>query len=133
MIVVYVLWVGTAVLLVAGVLAVNRPRGQRVVSDRELPVRSTVPPPPPPPRGGAGVARSDHGPAVVDRLVRERLVVTLKSGSAFSGVLYEADARYLALRGVVHYERTPEGGVVETPADGELFIAVTDVDYIQRP
>lgn len=77
------------------------------------------------------------GAAVVwpsrDRLVRSRLrdrvIVTLKSGVAFSGVLVEADAKSFILRDA--QALTPHDSPV--PVDGELVVARPDVDYLQRP
>lgn len=86
----------------------------------------------------AAVGLSGATAAVVwpsrDRLIRRRLrdqvVVTLKSGSAFRGVLFEADARSFVLRNV---EMLGQGDGVHIPVDGELMVARTDVEFVQRP
>lgn len=74
----------------------------------------------PPPAGGI--------PGLPARLVRERVIVTLKSGVAFGGVLYEADAHTLTLR-----EAEAFGGKETVPVDGEVIVLFRDVDYVQRP
>jgi len=71
----------------------------------------------------------------VRRLLRERLrhrvVVTLKTGEAFSGVLYAADAEVLILRDAEAI------GVGERRSnlvvDGEVLILRGDVSYMQIP
>lgn len=70
-----------------------------------------------------------------DRLLRERfcdkVVVTLKSGSAFSGVLFKADERALILRDTQALGVAPSGDHVAV--DGELILFRTDIDFLQRP
>lgn len=58
-------------------------------------------------------------------------MVTLKSGAAFSGVLYAQDARTLILRDV----QALAAGENQTnvPVDGELVLFIADVAYLQRP
>lgn len=73
--------------------------------------------------------------AVRDRLfsskVRELVIVTLKSQAAFRGVLYAYDERTLVLRDA---EMMP-GQLTAAPTlvDGEVLLARSEVDYIQRP
>jgi hypothetical protein len=66
----------------------------------------------------------------VDRLVRESVVVTLKSGGAFDGVLWESGPRGIVLRSAT---ALAVGGGDPIPVDGELFLFVADVAYIQKP
>lgn len=70
-----------------------------------------------------------------DRLLRERLcdkvVVTLKTGPAFSGVLFKVDDRAVILRDSQAVEGGPTGGPVGV--DGELILFRTDISYLQRP
>lgn len=61
--------------------------------------------------------------------LRHRVVVTLKSGAAFEGVLYEADSEALVLREAKQVNET-RGPV---PVDGELVLFRADVDYLQLP
>lgn len=69
-----------------------------------------------------------------DRLMRRRLretvVVTLKTGAAFKGALFEADARSFVLRNA---ELLGRPDVAPIPVDGELMVARADVEYVQRP
>lgn len=85
---------------------------------------------------GTGAVGALSGVAVCwpsrDRLmrsrVRDRVVVTLKAGGTFRGVLFDADARSLVLRDaeVVAPSDRP------VPVDGELLVARADVAYFQR-
>jgi hypothetical protein len=67
-----------------------------------------------------------------DRLVkshvRTRFLVTLKTGEAFEGLLYDADGRTLDFA---------DAWAVDTNArrqvDGHLFIARADIAYMQIP
>jgi hypothetical protein len=67
---------------------------------------------------------------VRDRLC-SRVVVTLKTGEAFAGVLFEADGGALVLRD------TSVIGAGENqadlPLDGELLVLLADVAFIQKP
>lgn len=67
---------------------------------------------------------------VADRIC-SRVVVTLKSGDAFSGVLFEADGGALVLRDAAALGAGQEG--VNVPLDGELLMLLADVLYLQRP
>lgn len=75
-----------------------------------------------------------HRVSATDRLIRERLredvVVTMKSGEAFRGVLYAADGRSFVLRdakALTDMSARPVG------VDGELILARDQIDYFQRP
>jgi small nuclear ribonucleoprotein (snRNP)-like protein len=70
------------------------------------------------------------------RLIREHLrrkvIVTLKTGEGFGGVLFSADSEAVVLRDAVLLDgngtdRTP------TPVDGELLVLRADVSYLQFP
>lgn len=54
------------------------------------------------------------------------VIVTLKSGSSFKGVLWQHDAQAIALRNVQLL--SPDA---PTPVDGELVVFVADVDTMQ--
>lgn len=73
--------------------------------------------------------------ATTDRLVRERLcdkvVVTLKTGPSFSGVLFKVDDRTVILRDSKALGAGHNGD--HLPVDGELVLARSDIDYLQRP
>ena len=70
-----------------------------------------------------------------DRLLRERccdkVVVTLKTGASFGGVLFMADERSLVLRDTQALGVGPGGD--HLAVDGELFLFRTDIDFLQRP
>lgn len=62
---------------------------------------------------------------------RERVLVTVKSGETFSGILYSADKHALVLRGT---EVVGAGeNKTDLPLDGELIVLLADVAWIQRP
>lgn len=68
-----------------------------------------------------------------DRLVghqlAERLVVSMKSGDGFAGLLIDHDARTLKLREAMGISKAGE----RAPVDGELLIPRAEVAYVQRP
>jgi hypothetical protein len=69
-------------------------------------------------------------PTGLSMLVREQIVVTMKTGETFSGVLWEETGRELILRGAagVSMDRGNDIGI-----DGELLVFVTDIAYVQKP
>lgn len=67
---------------------------------------------------------------VVESQVRESVIVTLKSGDAFRGVLFEHDDRALVLRNAVALSAATQ---TMQPVDGELVVLWVDVAYLQRP
>lgn len=90
------------------------------------------------PRGGAvDVEELAAGPApgalpdAVEERLRRRVIVTLKSGAVFGGVLFAADDRAWVLR------EAAAVGAGEHRAnlliDGELVVLVADVAYVQLP
>jgi hypothetical protein len=63
------------------------------------------------------------------RALRERFVVTMTSGATFEGVLFDGDRRHLVL-----VDAAPVDGQSERhPIDGELWLDVDKVLYMQRP
>lgn len=71
------------------------------------------------------------GNLVLKNRWRERVVVTLKSGESFSGVLWSNDSRALVIRNasaLAAGERRED-----LPLDGEVIVLLADVDFIQRP
>ncbi len=72
-------------------------------------------------------------PQRVASLLDERLlasvVVTLKSGTAFAGVLYAEDKGAVVLCKAEHI--APDGS--RTAVDGEVVMLRSDVDFVQRP
>lgn len=69
---------------------------------------------------------------ILKRCTRHRVIVTLKSGVAFGGVLYEVDAEALVLKEAVVLE---DNGTdrISVPADGNIVVLRADVDYMQFP
>lgn len=69
------------------------------------------------------------------RLLRDRLrrkvLVTLKTGETFSGVLYEVDSESIVLRNAEAPDAGPRGATVGV--DGELLILRPDVAFVQLP
>jgi hypothetical protein len=61
--------------------------------------------------------------------VHERLLVTLVSGEAFDGLLWEHDGELLVFRDAAAVSAT--GG--RLPVDGELILERSRVSYLQRP
>lgn len=63
--------------------------------------------------------------------VRSRVVVTLRDGSAFAGVLLDADATCLVLRDAEALGVGEKRGHVAV--DGEVLVLLAEVLYLQRP
>lgn len=69
--------------------------------------------------------------AQIVRRRKSRVVVTLKSGAAFQGVLFATDRRVWVLRETVALAAAQDNGNV--PADGEVLIFTADIEYVQKP
>lgn len=68
---------------------------------------------------------------VISTRLRDRVVVTLKSGESFGGILFSHDTKALVLR-----ETTALGAgerSTDLALDGELIVLLPDVAYIQKP
>lgn len=62
---------------------------------------------------------------------RDRVLVTLKTGETFDGILYSADKAALVLRQV---SAVGQGdNKTDLPLDGELILLLADVAWLQRP
>lgn len=72
----------------------------------------------------------DREPSALSRREREQIVVTMKTGETFSGVLWEETEREIILRGAagVSMDRGNDIGI-----DGELLVFVSDIAYVQKP
>lgn len=64
-------------------------------------------------------------------LVRHRFIVTLRSGEAFDGVLWEAGRDVWVLRNATALHAGPDRSNV--PLDGEVVLLVAEISYAQRP
>ena len=62
---------------------------------------------------------------------RRRVLVTLHSGEAFDGVLFDADTQALVLRNASQVGVANRGTPV--PVDGEVLVLLEDVAYLQLP
>lgn len=71
----------------------------------------------------------DVVPSVLDERLLDYVVVTLKSGTTFGGVLYVEDAGAVVL---AKAENIKADGTKVT-ADGEIIVCRGDIDFIQRP
>ena len=73
------------------------------------------------------------GSSVLNRRLRSRVLVTLKSGEAFDGVLWEADSTAYVLRNASLASPSTDPTPTTTTVDGELVVLVADVAYMQIP
>lgn len=62
--------------------------------------------------------------------LRRNVLVTLKSGVAFGGVLFEADSEAFVLRNAALLEAAGNDRV-PTPVDGEMVVLRADIAYLQ--
>ncbi|TFB96535.1 MULTISPECIES: LSm family protein [unclassified Cryobacterium] len=65
---------------------------------------------------------------LLKQLLRERFVVTLRTGESFDGLLVDADEK--TVRMVDAFALTDAGRKV---VDGELFVPRSEIVYLQRP
>lgn len=92
-------------------------------------VRVASPPPEPLPVVFENI---EPAPAIgIARLWRDRIVVTMKTGESFAGVLWEQTDRDLVLRGAEALGLGENGAGL--PVDGELLIFIADIAYVQKP
>jgi small nuclear ribonucleoprotein (snRNP)-like protein len=68
---------------------------------------------------------------VLSGRLRERVIVTCKTGDSFGGVLYSHDDKALVLRDTQALGAGERS--TDLPLDGELIVLLPDVAYIQRP
>lgn len=80
--------------------------------------------------GGAAAAWPSRD-RLIRRRLRDRVVITLKSGASFSGVLFDVDAKSFVLRQAEALGVAADGR--NLAVDGELFVARADVEFVQRP
>jgi small nuclear ribonucleoprotein (snRNP)-like protein len=62
---------------------------------------------------------------------REMVMVTLKDGLCFTGILYSCDDKALVLRRAEAVGHGENG--TNAPVDGEIILFNADVHYINRP
>lgn len=68
---------------------------------------------------------------VLSSRLRERVVVTLKTGQSFAGVLFSHDNKALVLRQAAALGAAEDKS--DLPLDGEVIVLMADVDFIQKP
>jgi hypothetical protein len=68
---------------------------------------------------------------VLRRRHLKRVIVTLKSGASFSGVVWDHDSQALVLRNATALGQGERG--VDVTVDGELIVLTADVEFMQRP
>ena len=71
------------------------------------------------------------GNRVLRSKLRDRVIVTMKDGSAFRGMLWQADRLTIVLRATEALGFGPQGA--DVAVDGELLLLLADVAYINRP
>ena len=70
---------------------------------------------------------------MLNRRLRTTVLLTLKTGEAFNGVLWEADKTAYVLRNASLASPSTNPTPEVTAVDGELVILVADVAYMQIP
>lgn len=60
---------------------------------------------------------------------RETVIVNLKSGRSFRGVLWQRTGGFLVLKHAQTIGRGPDGGLV--PVDGEVLVPFGDIEFVQ--
>lgn len=63
--------------------------------------------------------------------IAEKIILTLKSGDAFSGVLWDADDKCWVLRNAQALGAGKDG--TPLPLDGEVIVLSADILHAQRP
>lgn len=63
--------------------------------------------------------------------IRERVIVTTKTGGSFAGVLYSEDGKALVLRDAAAIAAGEDR--TDVPIDGELIVLLAEVQFVQRP
>lgn len=64
------------------------------------------------------------------RRLRRRVIVNLKDGQAFAGVLYDVDKESVVLRNAASITARDDRNL---PVDGEVLILRSDVAWMQLP
>lgn len=63
--------------------------------------------------------------------LRDRVLVTIKTGETFDGILYSHDDKALVLRQAAAVGAGENK--TDLPLDGEILVLLPDVAWIQRP
>lgn len=67
---------------------------------------------------------------IISERISEKVIVTLKHGAAFEGVLWDADDKVWVLRNTEAIGAARGGGAL--PLDGELLVLSGDILHVQR-
>jgi hypothetical protein len=67
---------------------------------------------------------------ILSERISEKVIVTLKAGPAFEGVLWDADDRCWVLRNAEAIGAAKGGGPL--PLDGEVIVLTNDILHVQR-
>lgn len=65
---------------------------------------------------------------LLKRLLRERFVITLRSGESFDGLLVDADERTVRL-----VDSFALDGSQRARVDGDIFLPRSEIVYLQKP
>lgn len=68
---------------------------------------------------------------VIASRVRSKVIVTLKTGQSFAGVVVEADDQAWVLRSADALGGADDGS--DLPVDGEIILLTADIAYAQKP
>lgn len=71
------------------------------------------------------------GNLVLKNRWRDQVVVTLKSGESFAGVLWSNDSKAIVLRSASALAAGENR--TDLPLDGEVIVLMADVSFLQRP
>lgn len=69
---------------------------------------------------------------IIREHLRRRVIVTLKTGEAFGGVLFSADSEAIILRDAELLDGSSTDRQAQ-PVDGELIVLRPDLAYLQFP
>lgn len=69
---------------------------------------------------------------IIREHLRQKVIVTLKTGEGFGGVLFSADSEAIVLRDVQFLDAAGTDRT-HSPVDGELLVLRPDIAYIQIP
>ncbi len=69
--------------------------------------------------------------SLIDERMRDQVVVTLKSGEAFSGVLFDVDDKVWVLRNAVAVGAAEDRSNLDV--DGEVVLLAANIAFTQRP
>lgn len=69
---------------------------------------------------------------IIREHLRRRVIVTLKTGEGFGGVLFSADSEAIVVREATLLDAGATDRAAQ-PVDGELLVLRSDIAYLQFP